>query len=29
MAKYDYTEDNIKTLEWIPHIRKRAGLYIG
>lgn len=25
----NYTEDNIKTLEWNEHIRKRAGMYIG
>lgn len=24
-----YTDDNIKTLEWNEHIRKRAGMYIG
>lgn len=29
MAKNDYTEDSIKTLEWVPHIRKRPGMYIG
>jgi len=29
MAKNDYTEDNIKTLEWVPHIRKRPGMYSG
>lgn len=25
----NYTEENIKTLEWNEHIRKRAGMYIG
>ena len=25
----NYTGDNIKTLEWNEHIRKRAGMYIG
>lgn len=25
----NYTDDNIKTLEWRLHIRKRAGMYIG
>lgn len=25
----NYTEDNIRTLEWNEHIRKRAGMYIG
>ncbi len=25
----DYTEDNIKTLEWSEHIRMRPGMYIG
>ena len=24
-----YTEDNIQTLEWNEHIRRRAGMYIG
>lgn len=24
-----YTDDNIKTLEWRIHVRKRAGMYIG
>src|SRR5574344_336151 len=25
----DYTEDNIKTLDWHEHIRRRPGMYIG
>ena len=25
----DYTEDNIKTLDWYEHIRRRPGMYIG
>ena len=25
----EYTDDNIKTLEWNVHIRRRAGMYIG
>jgi len=25
----DYSEDNIKTLEWHEHIRRRPGMYIG
>ncbi|MDO4827522.1 MAG: toprim domain-containing protein [Bacteroidia bacterium] len=29
MAELNYTDDNIKTLEWRLHIRKRAGMYIG
>lgn len=30
MAKeINYTDDNIKTLKWNDHIRKRAGMYIG
>ena len=24
-----YDEDNIKTLEWYEHIRRRPGMYIG
>ena len=28
-AEIKYTEDNIKTLAWNEHIRKRAGMYIG
>lgn len=27
--KVQYTDDNIKTLEWNEHIRRRAGMYIG
>ena len=27
--KVNYTEDNIKTLEWNEHIRRRAGMYVG
>ena len=29
MAKAEYTEDDIKTLEWREHIRFRPGMYIG
>ncbi len=29
MAKAQYTEDDIKTLEWREHIRFRPGMYIG
>ena len=29
MAKAEYTEDDIKTLEWREHIRIRPGMYIG
>lgn len=29
MATSTYTDDNIKTLEWRLHVRKRAGMYIG
>ena len=25
----NYTEDNIKTLDWREHIRMRPGMYIG
>ncbi|MEG1572444.1 MAG: type IIA DNA topoisomerase subunit B, partial [Bacteroidales bacterium] len=25
----DYTEDNIRSLEWNEHIRARPGMYIG
>ena len=24
-----YTEDNIRTLDWKEHIRRRPGMYIG
>jgi len=29
MAETNYTDENIKTLEWNEHIRRRAGMYIG
>ena len=29
MSLNDYTDDNIITLEWNEHIRRRAGMYIG
>ncbi len=29
MAKSNYTEDNIKSLDWREHIRMRPGMYIG
>ena len=29
MAEFNYTDDNIKTLEWNVHIRQRPGMYIG
>lgn len=29
MSVANYTEDNIKTLEWREHIRRRPGMYIG
>ncbi len=29
MAKHNYTEDNIRSLEWKEHIRMRPGMYIG
>ncbi|MDR1951871.1 MAG: type IIA DNA topoisomerase subunit B [Bacteroidales bacterium] len=29
MTPVKYDEDNIKSLEWIEHIRKRPGMYIG
>lgn len=28
-AEVDYTEDDIKTLDWKEHIRRRPGMYIG
>jgi len=29
MANHNYTEDNIRSLDWKEHIRMRAGMYIG
>ena len=29
MAKINYTEDNIRSLDWKEHIRMRPGMYIG
>ncbi len=29
MSTSNYTEDNIRTLDWKEHIRKRPGMYIG
>ena len=29
MSKSNYTEDNIKSLDWKEHIRMRPGMYIG
>ena len=29
MAKHQYTEDSIKSLDWKEHIRMRPGMYIG
>ncbi|WP_236975585.1 DNA topoisomerase IV subunit B [Membranihabitans maritimus] len=29
MAEHNYTEDNIKSLDWREHIRIRPGMYIG
>ncbi len=29
MAQADYTEDNIRSLDWKEHIRLRPGMYIG
>jgi len=29
MASHNYTEDNIRSLEWKEHIRLRPGMYIG
>src|SRR3954469_8778980 len=29
MAKSNYTEDSIKSLDWKEHIRTRPGMYIG
>ena len=28
-AKVEYSEDDIKTLDWKEHIRRRPGMYIG
>ena len=29
MSKTQYTEDNIRSLDWKEHIRLRPGMYIG
>ena len=29
MAETQYTEDNIRSLDWKEHIRMRPGMYIG
>ena len=29
MAQQQYTEDNIRSLDWKEHIRLRPGMYIG
>ena len=29
MAENQYTEDNIRSLDWKEHIRLRPGMYIG
>lgn len=29
ISQVDYTEDNIRTLDWAEHIRMRPGMYIG
>ena len=29
MAETNYTEDNIRSLDWKEHIRMRPGMYIG
>ena len=29
MAEQQYTEDNIRSLDWKEHIRLRPGMYIG
>ena len=29
MAEFQYTEENIRSLDWKEHIRLRPGMYIG